>query len=273
MIKKIMVGVLAASFFSYGADYIKLKKPPKDLDKYYPPASEKPVFLYNMYTASISFTGMLANIQEGDWKNAKKWAESLKKAYLKVGKLVPAWDKFLRKDEINKLVEAVNNKNTAKVKMYAQKVGQSCSSCHKKYMLPVKVKYHYPSYDLISIEDPVSGNEYEVEDYMKKIATDYKLVNVYSSDGKYKKALKMADSFSKRFKALTQMCSECHTSKIVEDVYFGEETENALKALKKAIVAKNHKNINKQMGAIGGTCYKCHNVHEVPIMLKDKLLK
>ena len=273
MIKKVMVGVLVVSFLSYGGDYVKLKKPPKDLDKYYPPASENPVFLYNMYTASTSFTGMFANIKEGDWKNAQKWAESLRKAYLKVGKMVPKWDKFLRKNEINKLVEAVKNKDVNKVKKYSQIVGQSCSSCHKKYMLPVKIKYHYPSYDLVSIEDPVSGNEYGIEDYMKKITNDYKLVKVYSSDGKFKKALKTADNFSKRFKALTQMCSECHTNKIVEDVYFGEETESALKALKKAIVAKNNKNINKQMGAIGGTCYKCHNVHEVPIMMKDKLSK
>jgi ssDNA-binding Zn-finger/Zn-ribbon topoisomerase 1 len=159
------------------------------------------------------------------------------------------------------------------VQMYAQKVGESCSSCHKNYMLPVKAKYHFPYYDLISIEDPVSGGSYSVEDYMKKISTDYKLVNVYSSDGKYQDALKAADSFSKRYKGLTQMCSECHTNKIVEDVYFGKETNDALNALKNAIANKDHAKIGQSMGVIGGTCYKCHNVHEVPIMLKDKLTK
>lgn len=273
MIKRVIVGLIAISMTSFAGDYVKLKKPPKSLDKYFPPATEQPVFLYNMYQASTSFTGMLANIKQNDWKNAEKWAKSLKEAYLKVGKMVPEWDKKLRKKEINKLVEAVRNKDMNSIKKYANAVGQSCSNCHKYYMVPVKIKYHFPSVELLSFEDPVSGNEYGIEDYMKKMTNDYKLAKVFASDGKYKNALRASQNFVERFKGLTQSCSECHTNKVVEDVYFGKETENLLKKVISSAKKKDTKGLISSLNQVGGVCYKCHNVHEIPIILKDRLEK
>lgn len=271
--KRILVGIMALSLTAFAGNTVKLKKPPKELDKYYPPNAKAPLFLYNMYQASTSFTGMLTNVQQKDWKNAEKWAGRLKESYFKIEKMVPSWKKYLRKNEMEKLVEAVKNKNIANIRKYANLVGQSCSNCHKKNMLPVKVKYHYPSVDLISIEDPVSGMDYSVEDYMKKLSTSYKLTKVFFDDDKTKRALKSAVDFTKRFKALTQSCSECHTNKIVENVYFGKETNEALRNLVQSVRQKNKKNFMQAMNSIGGVCYKCHNVHETPLMLKSKLEK
>jgi nitrate/TMAO reductase-like tetraheme cytochrome c subunit len=105
---------------------------------------------------------------------------------------------------------------------------------------------------------------------MKKLTNDYKLTKIYTSEKEFKKALKSAKNFTKRFMAITQSCSECHTNKIVEDVYFGEETKNAIKKLKEGITKKDTKTVFNSLASIGGTCYKCHNVHEVPAMLKEK---
>ena len=35
-------------------------------------------------------------------------------------------------------------------------------------------------------------------------------------------------------------------------------------------MAKDSKTVFKTLGELGGTCYKCHNVHEIPAMLKEK---
>lgn len=270
MVKNIITGLLCVSTFALAGSTVKLKIPPKELDKYYPPNSEQLVFLYNMYGLSIAFTGIFVNIKEGDWDNAKKWAIELKEGYLKIGQMVPKWDKGLRKKEIEALVKAVEEKNTSKVQKYAQIIGKTCSGCHARYQLPAKIKYHYPSFDLVSLEDPVSGMEYNIHDYMKKMTNDYKLTKIYTTEGDFKKASKSAKNFAKRFMAISQSCSECHTNKIVEDVYFGKHTQENIRKLKKAVMAKDSKTVFKTLGKIGGICYKCHNVHEIPAMLKEK---
>jgi len=271
MIKKLITAVLTVATLSYAGSTVKLKSPPEELSKYYPPNSEKPVFLYNMYGISTAFTAVFVNIKENDWENAKKWAYKLKEGYLKIGEMVPKWDKLLRKKEINQLVKAVEEKNPSKVQKFAQIVGKSCSSCHGRFKLSTQIKYHYPSFDLVSLEDPVSGMEYSIHDYMKKMTNDYKLTKIYTFEGEFKKAYKSANSFAKRFLSLTQSCSECHTNKIVEDVYFGKETQEKLNKLKSAIRSKDKALTFKTIGQIGGACYKCHNVHEIPAMLKEKL--
>ncbi len=273
MLKKITAVILSLSLTSYAGGYVKLKKPPKSLDNYFPPKSEKPIFLYNMHNASTAFTGVFVNIKQGNWDNALKWSQKLKSYYFKIGKMVPEWNKFLRKEEMEKLIDAVKNKDISKVEFYAKKIGQSCAGCHKKYMLPVKIKYHYPSYRLISLEDPVSGNEYSIEKYMKKLSTDYKLIKVFLDDGKFPLALKAADNFRKRYKGLTQMCSECHTNKAVEDIYFNKQSDALLDKLIKFIQNKQTQKTLETVNSLGGNCYKCHNVHEVPYLLKEKFEK
>ncbi len=253
---------------------VRLKEPPEDLSKYYPPKSENYQFLFNMYKASTSFTGMLTNVQDGDWNNALKWAKALKESYLKIGKMVPKWDKVLKKREINALVKAVKNKDAEGIKANANAVGQSCSKCHSRYQISAKILYHYPSYDMITLEDPVNHSDYEVHDYMKKMTNSLKLLNIYLADGKKIKAKKEGMNFIKRFNGLTQMCSECHTNKLSEQIYFGKSIKKEVKLLSKAIKNLDKKGIQKHLGNIEMmNCMKCHNVHQVPAMLKDKFEK
>ncbi len=271
------VYALAVLFFCSGlvsAKDIRLGVPPKSLGKYYPPKSEKFEYLMNMYRASISFTGLSTSLQEGDWKRAEKWAKSLRDAYLKIGELVPEWDKVLRKKEADALVKAVQSKDLRKIRFFANAVGNTCSKCHDRYMASSKLIYHFPDFDTVSLEDPVSGVDYEVSDYMSKMTTSFKLLNVYLSDGLKNKAKKEGMNFVKRFKGLSQMCSECHTNKLSEEIYFGAEVQKKVKELEIAIKNLDAKKISQTFGWINmNNCSKCHNVHEVPTMIREKLIK
>ncbi len=268
---------LITVFFCLGivnAKDVRLGVPPKSLEKYYPPNSEKFEYLMNMYKASISFTGLSTSLMEKDWKRAEKWAKSLRDAYLKIGELVPEWDKVLRKKEANALVKAVQNKDVRKIRFFANAVGQTCSKCHSRYMASTKLLYHFPDFDTVSLEDPVSGLSYEVSDYMAKMTTSFKLLNVYLSDGLKNKAKKAGMDFVKRFKGLTQMCSECHTNKLSEEIYFGKEVQAKVKELEAAIRNLDAKKISQTFGWINmNNCSKCHNVHEVPTMIREKIKK
>ncbi len=268
--KKALIALLSVPLVSYAGDLVKCKKPPKELDNLYPPKAKEPVLMETMHHMSIAFSGIFVNAKLGKWGKAESWAETLKRNYSKIPEMVPSWKRRVRLDAMEKLVQAVKEKDISQLKRYASVVGKTCSSCHAKYMLPVKVKYHYPSFDRVKLDDPVSGKRLSVEKYMKAINTDLKLTVIFSHNGEFKPAFKAAKRFATRYKGLTQMCSSCHTNKIVEEVYFGKETEENLTKLVKFIMAKDKEGIHGSIEKIETGCYKCHNVHEVPQMLKKK---
>ncbi|MBK3331739.1 hypothetical protein GWK41_01505 [Persephonella atlantica] len=259
--------------FSYGKN-LKLKDVPRELSNYYPPKSENMEFTQLMHLLSTSMTGVVVNLKEEDWNNAQKWAERLQKNYLKIGKMVKKWDKLLKKDEVHKLQQAIKSRNKQEAFRSVQVVGKSCVQCHKNYKLSVKVKFHSPDFSGFSLEDPVTGLDYSLKDYMKAMTQDMKLVKIYFLDGKKDKARRAGFNFIKRFEGLTQMCSDCHTNKKSEEIYFGLETKKHTTALKEAVINGSLVQLNKHLKWIGqNNCAKCHNVHETTYHLREKFGK
>ncbi|NPA53121.1 MAG: hypothetical protein GXO21_00460 [Aquificae bacterium] len=274
---KKFLGILLTSALAISlsqAKSVKLKEPPEELSKYYPPESENYEFLVNMYQLSTAFTGVMVNAQEGKWSQAKEWAKRTKEYYVKIGKLVPSWKKVLRIKSADNLIEATEAKKLSDVKKYANIIGKTCVQCHKNYQLPTKIKYHYPSYDGVAIEDPVEEVEYSVKDYMKKMTNDMKLIKVYITQQDKEKASEAGERFIKRFEGLQQMCSDCHTNNLSEEVYFNDEIKDNLETLKDAIENNRVNETFSALNQIGwNNCTKCHNVHQVPAMLKEKFEK
>ncbi len=262
--------LLAVFSVSYGKN-IKLKDLPEELSNYYPPKSDKMEFVELMHLLSTSMTGVVANVREEDWQNAEKWAKRLQENYLKIGKMVKKWDKLLKKDDMEKLVKSVESKNKMQTMGFVQKVGRSCVQCHKSYRLSAKIKFHSPDFEGMNIEDPVSGLDYSLKDYMKAMTNDMKMMRIYLIDGKKSKARKSGFDFIKRFEGMTQMCGDCHTDKLSEKVYFGIEAEKRITALREAVVNGELMKINKQLKWLSqNNCSKCHNVHQTPYLLKEK---
>lgn len=267
------VGVCCIFSVSYGQD-LKLEKPPKDLGKYYPPNSNKFEFLNSMYSMSTAFTGMFTNIQENDWKNAEKWAKVLRDSYIDIGRMVPDFDKSLKKEEVEMLLKAVQSKDGEGVRRYADVVGKSCSQCHQKYKVSTKIMYHYPSFEMVNIEDPVSRTSNSFKDHMKKMTDSMKKIRIYLEDGKLEKSQMEGNNFIKRFKAVAESCSECHNNKQSEQVYYGKDIEEKVNALSKSLQAKNKDDVYKNLSYLSvNNCSKCHNTHQTISDLKEALIK
>ncbi len=256
--------------FSYGKS-IKLRDLPGELSNYYPPKSERMEFVQLMHILSTSITGVIADVREGDWQNAERWAERLQENYLKIGKMVKKWDKFLKKDEMENLVKSVKSKDRSGSMGFIQKIGKSCVQCHKNYRLSAKIKFHSPDFKGTNIEDPVTGLDYSLKDYMKAMTNDMKMMRIHLIDGKKNKARKVGFDFIKRFEGMTQICGDCHTNRLSEKIYFGIETEKRITALREAIVNGELRKINRQIKWISqNNCSKCHNVHKTLYLLKEK---
>jgi len=269
--RSVVLFLLVAVFsFSYGKN-IKLKDLPDELSNYYPPKSEKMEFVELMHALSTSITGVVSNIREGDWENAEKWVKRLEENYLKIGKMVKKWDKLLKKDDMERLVDAVKSKDRSGSMMFVQNVGRSCVQCHKNYRLSAKIKFHSPNFKGTNIEDPVTGLEYSIEDYMKAMTNNMKMMRIHLIDGQKNKARKEGFDFIKRFEGMTQLCGDCHTNKKDEEIYFGVDAKKRITALREAVVNGELIKINKQLKWISqNNCSKCHNVHQTPYLLREK---
>ncbi|WP_457622184.1 hypothetical protein [Persephonella sp.] len=253
------------------AGNVRLKEPPGELKKYYPPESDGYPFVELMHNLSISLTATISSIEEKDWKRGERWVLAFKKNYFEIGKKVRKWDKLLKKKAVENLVLSVQKKDLKGFKQNLQIVGKSCIQCHKNYKISTRVIYRFPSFHAVSIEDPVTEREISYEDYMKKMTDDMKRLKIYVLDGKRKKALRSGVDFVKRFESLKQSCSDCHSGEDSTNLYFSDKVKKGLSMVKDGLRRIEKDKIFEGLKFIGVyNCTKCHNTHIIQAELQER---
>ncbi len=252
---------------------ITMKKPPKSLDRYYPPQSQKMEYISNMHAMSVAFHGINVNINEGRWDKALEWANQLKKAYEESARMVPEWRDYYKPALADNLVKAVQSRNVDAVVRASRELGQTCNKCHQDNQAVVKLYYHFPRYDHITLEDPVELQNLKTKDYMKKLADSMKSLRVFLLQGEIAKAREHGDNFVERAKRLSTMCTNCHTSKASVESLAGRDYFIALENLQRMLNSPqiDRDGVFKQLSEIGQYCYRCHNVHLIPVLVQNAL--
>ncbi len=268
---KALIFLAAAVSLSFGADRIILKNPPRSLDKFYPPKSEKYEFLSNMHKMSTAFTGIRVNVNDGNWEKALFWAKKLRDTYVKTRDMVPEWKDYFKVNLAENLVKAVESKDVDKTIEASQKLGKTCSKCHQENELAVKLTYRFPSFEKISLEDPIEFTELDTGKYMEKLTNSMKIMKVYLLQEEAQKAQEEGLNFVERARQLRTMCSKCHTSKVSEEAIFGKSYEEALAYLENLLSAEkpDGKKIIENLKKVTVSCTKCHNVHLVPAVVRE----
>ncbi|MFN7066111.1 MAG: hypothetical protein ACK4OF_08200 [Aquificaceae bacterium] len=266
----IILGLLVSLSFS---QQITMKKPPKSLEKYYPPQSQRMEFLSNMHAMSVALHGINLNINEGNWEKALEWANQLKRSYEESSRMVPEWKDYYKPAFADSLVKAVQSRNVDAVIKASRELGQTCSKCHQENQAVVKLYYHFPRYDNIQIEDPVELQNLKTKDYMKKLTDSMKSLRVFLLQGNVSKAKEHGENFVERARQLNTMCTKCHTSKASIEALAGKDYLTALDNLQKALSAPqiNRDVVFRYMSEIGQYCYRCHNVHLIPVLIQNAL--
>ncbi|RMH81341.1 MAG: hypothetical protein D6674_00595 [Acidobacteria bacterium] len=255
------------------AQQVVMKRPPKSLDKYYPPQSEKMEYISNMHSMSTAFHGINLNINQGNWERASEWARQLKKTYEESAKMVPEWRDYYKPALADNLVKAVQGKNTDEVIKASRELGQTCVKCHQENQAVVKLYYHFPRYDRITIEDPVELQNLKTADYMKKLSDSMKSLRIFLLQGDIAQAKEHGSNFVERARQMNTICTKCHTSKVSIESLAGKDYMNALDSLQKTLNAPqmNRDLVLKQLSEIGQYCYRCHNVHLIPVLVQKGL--
>ncbi|WP_448587227.1 hypothetical protein [Thermocrinis sp.] len=253
--RKLIFGLMVLSV-AFGADQMVLKKPPASLGKYYPPQSNKFEFLSVMHEMSTAFYGIRLNINEGKWDKALEWANRLKDAYGRAQNMVPEWRQYYKPVLADKLVKAVQVKNTDQVIKLSRELGGTCQKCHTDNQIAVKLVYHFPPFHTLKMEDPVEFSQLSPKEYMKKMSDSMKALRIFLLQGDIPKAKEAGQEMVERIKASQAVCSKCHTEKISEQVIFNKAHEEALASIERLLKepSPNRDAIFRAMSVIGQSC-------------------
>ncbi len=237
--------------------------PPSSLDSLYPPQSKQPVYLIEMFDLAHRFTGILVDLLEEDLSNVWSSYERFKEEYVKISKLVPAWEAKYPLGPVEELGKALQAGEKGAVMSAYEKVGSICHACHVESMAAVKYKYHWKDFRPIKIEDPLTNEEVDFIQLMRMLDVNFTGMTHDLEQDQKEKAEENSRAFLVRFQALGETCQECHgTSRRM--YYVDDSILQTITSLNRALASfePDQKEITKHIMAIGmESCFNCHLVH------------
>lgn len=235
---------------------------PASLDEYYPPKSPAPKYLIDMFSMATPLMGIAADLQENDKVGAMANFDAFKSNYLKSRMLVEEWMEMFPLDVLDSLGLAISEYNPSKIGKAMALVGNSCTSCHLINQIKVQQKFHWPDFEILTINDPVSGGSLSWHDYMMNISVAFSGISTSLIQGQLENARRNFQKFSDQFSALGESCYGCHNTP--RAYYTDESVKNLISNLgnKLAISSPDQNVIQQMVGEIGNEgCVKCHYLH------------
>ena len=137
--------------------------PPSSLDALYPPQTKESVYLFKMFELNTFFSGIIAELFENDFRNAKGNFEIFMTKHSELSKLIPEWEREWEQKypggPLDELKNALDRGDKAKAMASIEKVGIECHECHISYMAKVQQKYHWGNFEEIKLKDPLTNEE------------------------------------------------------------------------------------------------------------------
>lgn len=239
-----------------------VSSPPSSLDNMFPPVSEQPVFLINMLEMGTLFSAIMVDLTEEDVQGVIENYRKFKAKFIEISKLVPEWESYFNLDAVENLGAALESGDQIKIMMEYGKVGGVCHDCHSINMPKVQQKYHWGSFEDITVKDPVTQETIDYSRLMQFLEVNFAGINVDLEQGQIENARKQFEGFKSRFQTLKTVCIKCHNSK--RTYYVDEKVQSYIEELgeevKESTIDKDA--VSKLSQKIGmESCFKCHLVH------------
>lgn len=235
---------------------------PSSLDNFFPPKTEQPVYLFKMLEVNKPFTGIVSDLIGNDFENAMENFKKFKGIYLEVSKMVPEWEIYFPSEPLKNLESSMNTNDPGKVMAAIQEVGKVCSDCHARYMPMAQQKYLWGDFKGLKVIDPLTNQEVNNKQFMQFLDASFTGIEVDAEQGQIENARKQFEGFKARFKAMEDMCYNCHDSE--RHYYVDESIKSMIDRLGQALneTSVDMKTVSQIGMAIGmESCFKCHLVH------------
>jgi len=235
---------------------------PGSLDTFYPPSSDRPVYLLGMLRLENSFSGIVVDLMEGDLEGARGSFSDFRNRYREAADMVPEWKREYPEDPVRELGEALTDGNREAAMKAFGAVGAICHRCHVAAMVPVQQKYHWGDFEGSVIRDPVGSGTIPYPVLKQFLSANLTGITHDLRQGQADNARKQYEQFRARFDALGGSCSGCHEKE--RRNYVDREMRSAVDSLGEALRGGtvDADSVTALVQEIGReSCSKCHRVH------------
>ncbi|NOZ10014.1 MAG: cytochrome c [Gammaproteobacteria bacterium] len=234
-----------------------MKTPPASLAQWYKPENKRQVWLHNMFKLRREMQAVRFYSDNSDAEHLEKWVTLLSKHYLKVGEMVPEWNKKLDLETISTLQKSAQNNHYQKVSRGLDDLDKSCKSCHTDYRAITATMYRAPDFSSVEISPSIS-----LKKHMKDLSKQVNQIKIASEDGMKDLALSSLLDLKKGINTLGETCSSCH--KKDTRIYPGGTIKKAIISLEKSLRTGTLKDQGKNLGTLAVlACARCHGTHRL----------
>ncbi len=187
--------------------------------------------------------------------------KSFREQQVAVAKLVPSWTGLFRASAVTELEAAVAAKaDVATRRKLVNRIEQSCTSCHARYMFPVQARYRWGTFENASVSDG-KGN-LTFHQLMLDLANSLGAVRGDVEAGQLAEAQAAFTKLVDRFNSMEQLCVNCHDRP--REYFIDRNVKGRILKLggllrrgetRTAEYAPLFKDINEM------SCLPCHQVH------------
>ncbi len=258
LIQCLLILVLGAIVFIHKDRVALIKIPPASLAQWYKPENKRQLWLHNMFKLRREMQATRLYAKNKDAVHLQKWASKLSEHYLKIGEMVPEWQKKLDVAKIDSLQEYVKSGSYQDVDRALDDLNKSCDSCHSDYRAVTATIYRAPDFSSIEIPGPSTL----LIKHMLQLTQQVNQIKIASEDGMQEVALSALSNLRKGMNALGESCSSCHRKDKKE--YPDSAINQMLGNLQESLVTGTPKDQGRELGTLAVTaCARCHATHRL----------
>ena len=263
----IFVLVIAGLVYKHKNNAVIIKTPPTELAQWYKPENKRQVWLHNMFKLRREMQAVQFYAETKDQEHLSKWALALNEHYLKIGEMIPKWNKKLDASTLSNLQTTVDNQDYTGVLAVVKTLQKNCDSCHSDYQAITALTYRTPDFSTIEIEPLVSFNS-----HMQALGKQVNQIKIASEDGMSELAISSLTDLKQGMQKLGQGCTDCH--KKDQKPYPSEAMKKTLLSLENSLKTGTLKEQGMELGTLAvQACARCHGTHRLAFGTKVLLSK
>jgi len=263
----ILVLVIAGIVYQHRDKAIIIKTPPIELAQWYKPENKRQVWLHNMFKLRRELQAVQFYAEKKDKEHLREWTLVLNEHYLKIGEMVPSWNKKLDISTLSSLQTNVDNQDYADVLVAVNTLQKNCDSCHTDYQAITALTYRAPDFSTVEVEPLLPFNS-----HMQALSKQVNLIKIASKDGLPDLAISSLADLKRGMYKLGKVCTDCHKKDKVS--YPSEQMNKTLLSLENSLKTGTLKEQGMDLGTLAvQACARCHGTHRLVFGTKVLLSK
>lgn len=234
-----------------------IKSPPASLAQWYKPDNKRQVWLHTMFKLRREMQAVRLYADNSGAGYLDKWVTLFSEHYLKIGEMVPEWEKKLDVEAIASLQESAGSNRYQDVSDALDRINESCESCHADYRVITATMYRAPDFSSIEISPSIS-----FETHMEELTQQVNRIKIASEDGMKDIALSSLSDLKEGINALGKSCPNCH--KKDTQLYPGDTINKTITDLGESLKTGTLKDQGRELGTLAVlACARCHGTHRL----------